>query len=248
VVLAWSLQSDTPAGQTRVARRPAVVTRPAAPRGAARTRASVEELAIRPPSADDYSPLLQGNVFQPRVVQRAAPVIHQTSPAATAKARPAASANAVSHAPASTESWHDWKFDGTAQLDQQTYALMDLTNKKESRFVKVGDHLEDAIVERVSENEVALREAGGNLVHVQRVDAMAELMRSVRTAPAARPAAPPAAGATTQGTAAPGTGPTIINPNGQTLPQAAPAVPDNSFQGGRRRRGRRSQQLDDGSQ
>ncbi|MFL6110862.1 MAG: hypothetical protein ACJ786_05870, partial [Catenulispora sp.] len=133
---------------------------------------------------------------------------------------------------------------GIAELDQQTYALMDQPSKKESRFVKVGDHLEDAIVESVSENQVTLHEAGGNIVRVQRVDAMAELMRSVHTpAPAVR-LAPPTAG-TTQVPGAPGSAPVIINPSAQGLPQAAPSAPDataNGFQG--RRRGRQSQQSD----
>src|SRR5262249_37748196 len=124
-------------------------------------------------------------------------------------------------APDADGSWHGWKYNGIAQLDEQTYALMDQPNQKRSRFVKEGDRLEDATIVRVAENEVELRQADGSVVRVPRVDAMAELLRPVR-----RRTPPPGPGA------AP-TGPTLTAPTpGQgpvTIPLGAqpptPGVP-----------------------
>jgi hypothetical protein len=208
---------------------------------------TVAELPTRVPSVGEYNPLLQGNVFQPRVIQRPPhPDNSAARAAAEAARRRQASANQMAGDPANVDTWHDWRYNGIAQLGAETYALMDQGNKKESRFVKVGEHLEDAVVEQVSENSVTLREAGGAVVHVPRVDAMAELMRSVRPAgPSALPGAPPAAG-TTPAAAAPGSVP-VLPPVGQGFSQAAPAAPtlqDQGFQGGGGRRGRRSQPSD----
>jgi hypothetical protein len=142
------------------------------------------------------------------------------------------------------DGWHDWKYNGIAQLDQQTYALMDQPDKKQSQFVKVGDHLEDATIVAVAENEVTLREAGGSVVRVKQVDTVAEQLRSARTATTTTPpagAAPAAAGSVPA--LVPGQGPVTTFPPTPGItpgPSAAPTSGDGSLG----RRGRRSQQLD----
>jgi hypothetical protein len=249
-VLAWALQGDSSSRPTHL-RLPAMRATHPAPRGASRrAETTVVELATRLPTIGDYGPLLQDNVFQPRVIPRQAPSAAKHPPAKPQSAirNPQSKAG-----PEKTDTWHDWKFNGLAQLDQQTYALMDQPTKKESRFVKVGDHLEDAIVERVAENEIALREAGGSIARIQRVDAMAELLRSVHTASslprgaAPAPAATPGSTGVSPASAMPGgiavpSAPTA--PSGQILPPAATAA-DDASQGRRRGRGgRRSRQSD----
>ena len=256
-VLAWALQGDggtgrrgdgargrrgdrqgrtliSPAGPSP--RRPLAV--PASRSRTARAQTTVEELAERPPSVEDYGALLHGNVFQPRVVpirDRGARSGSPSGPAASASRRQGAAAG-----PQVTDAWNDWKYTGIAELDQQTYALMDQPDKKQSRFVKVGDHLEDATVTQVAENEVTLREAAGSVVRMKRVDPAADLLRLARPA-----TAPPQGAAPVSAGSAPfaGPGPAANFPSSQGVlpgPSAAPAGGDASFG----RRGRRSQQRD----
>jgi hypothetical protein len=96
---------------------------------------------------------------------------------------------------------------------------MEWRNRKQSRFVKPGDKLEDAIVARVADDEVTLREAGGEIVRVQRVDAMAALLRPSRsgTRSPRNPAAPSAAPAP----AIPGarSGPVVTTPQNLETPR-----------------------------
>jgi len=148
-----------------------------------------------------------------------------------------------------SEDWHGWIYNGLAQIDRQPYASLDQPNKKQSRIVKVGDRLEDATVARVADNEVTLREAGGSIVRVQRLDAMAALLQSSHTNPLARGTVPGSTGLAPTPSAAPtGAGPLTAAPFGQAAPQpsAATAAVDNSSpdgQGGGRR-GRRFQAQD----
>jgi hypothetical protein len=148
------------------------------------------------PKGADYTALLQGHAFLPRVVpRRGAGSGHPSEPPAERRParRPEPAGNA---APDSDGAWRGWKFDGVAQLDQQTYALMDQPNQKRSRFVREGDRLEDATIARVAENAVMLREADGTIVRVQRVDAMAELLRPARTTTPPQGSVPAPAGPT----------------------------------------------------
>jgi hypothetical protein len=198
----------------------------------------------RAPSASDYSLLLEGNAFRPRIVPRRAGSGASAHPGAPRLARrPASDGTPAPGGPDAGGGWHGWKFDGVAQLDEQTYALMDQPNQKQSRFVKEGDRLEDATIAQVSESQVVLREAGGGVVRVPRVDAMAELLRSGRTTPPLPQGAVPALTGPTAGAPIPGQGPIMTFPSGQVIPQgpsaAAAAVEDASAGG---RRGRRSRQ------
>lgn len=229
-VLAWALQSDTPVRPTRALRRSAPAERAAPRTRPARAEPAAEELAARPPSVADYGPLLQGNAFQPRVVPRremkhGSPAGHPASAAGGANGSKAArhhgSGGEGGHE--TVDEWHGWKYNGVAQLDQQTYALMDQPNQKQSRFVKTGDHLEGATVARVAENEVRLRESDGSLVRVRRVDAMAELLRSVRPA-APPPGAAPAQTGPLPATPPPSPGPVTAFPPGSATPQGPSAA------------------------
>jgi hypothetical protein len=176
-------------------------------------------------SAGDYRPLLQGNVFQPRVV-----VIHDRAAHGSASGRRAPRPGDLGGKPARpalTDGWNDWKYTGIAQLDQQTYALMDQPEKKQSRFVKVGDTLDDAIVTQVADDEVTLRQADGSLIRVKRVDPVADALRAAR---AAAPAAPGAAPNTTPTAPAPGAGP-ATNFNSPQAPFPLPPVGGGAFGG-----------------
>jgi hypothetical protein len=199
----------------------------------------------RSPSASDYALLLEGNAFRPRIVPRRGGSSASAHPAAPKLARrPGSDGNRASGGP-DAGGWHGWKFDGVAQLDEQTYALMDQPNQKQSRFVKEGDRLEDATIAQVSESQVVLREAGGGVVRVPRVDAMAELLRSGRTTPPLPQGAMPMLTGPTTGAPIPGQRPVTTLPSGQVIPQgpsaAAAAVEDASAGG---RRGRRFRQQD----
>jgi hypothetical protein len=173
------------------------------------------------PAAGEYRPLLRGNVFQPRIV-----VIHDRGARSSASGRRAARPGDLGGKPARpalTDGWNDWKYTGIAQLDQQTYALMDQPEKKQSRFVKVGDTLDDAIVTQVADNEVTLRQADGSLIRVKRVDPVADALRAAR---AAAPAAPGAA----PNTPAPGAAP-ATNSNSPQAPFPLPPVGGGPFGG-----------------
>jgi hypothetical protein len=255
-VLAWALQGDGGTGRwgDRATGRPsgsmsALAGRPVAPSPPrplalpasrsrpARAQTTVEELAERPPSVGDYEALLRGNVFQPRVIpirDRGARSGSPSGQAASASRRQGAGAD-----PEVTDAWHDWKYTGIAELDQQAYALMDQPDKKQSQFVKVGDRLEDATIVSVSENEVTLREAGGSVVRMKRVDPVADQLRSLRAAPAAPAATAPGS---LSPALIPGQGTMAPFPNGQVAPPQ-PAAGYNSPAGGAfGRRSRRSQQ------
>jgi hypothetical protein len=115
-------------------------------------------------------------------------------------------------------------------MDEKTYALMDQPGKKQSRFVQPGDKLEDATVARVAADQVTLREAGGEIVRVQRVDVMAELLRPGRSGShSPRGPAAPANPAAPAGPAAPGvpgtrSGPVVTTPAApETLRGVSPA-------------------------
>jgi hypothetical protein len=174
-----------------------------------------EEQTVSAPTIGEYGPLLQDNVFKPRVMPPPPKTIKAMKP--PAKPKPPAGPDKI-------ESWHDWKFNGLAQLDQQTYALMDQAGKKESRFVRAGDQLDDAIVERVGPNEVTIREAGGNVVRIPRVDAMAALLQSVHSTPTLPRGAAPAPAAGTPAASVPGMTQTAPTSSGQILPPVLPPV------------------------
>jgi hypothetical protein len=86
--------------------------------------------------------------------------------------------------------------------------------------VRPGDRIENAVVARVEPDAVTLRAAGEGLVRVQRIDAMAELLRPSRSPAAPRPGVTAPGGQ--QVMPAPGAGPvTTASPAGET-PAAAP--------------------------
>jgi len=203
----------------------------------------------RSPSASDYALLLEGNAFRPRIVPRRGagsnPSAHPAAPKLAR--RPGSDGNRASGGP-DAGGWHGWKFDGVAQLYEQTYALMDQPNQKQSRFVKEGDRLEDATIAQVSESQVVLREAGGSVVRVPRVDAMAELLRPGRTTTGLPQGPVPELTVPTAGAPILGQGPVPTLPSGQVIPQgpaaAAAAVEGASPNGSFGRRGRRFRQQD----
>jgi hypothetical protein len=249
-VLAWALQGDSAARPVRPARRPVAARRSYPDRvSTPKTRAPVE-LAERPPSVASYGPLLEGNAFQPRVIlrrNRGARSGSQTGHPAPGRAGRGSGGGAHPKPgePTVADAWHEWKYNGIAQIDQKTYALMDQANKKESRFVKVGDRLEDATVARVAENQVALRQADGNVVVVQRVDTMADLLRPSRSGFPAAPGATPAPTGSIQPALSSAPGPLTVAPPGQAGAQPGPAnaaVDDAARQGRQARPERRSQQ------
>jgi hypothetical protein len=71
-VLAWALQGDSSSRPTHLRRPPMHSPRPAPRSAPRRAETTVVELAARPPTIGDYGPLLQDNVFQPRVIPRQA--------------------------------------------------------------------------------------------------------------------------------------------------------------------------------
>jgi hypothetical protein len=251
-VLAWALQSDSATKPGHTIHRPAHARRSAVRIAAVRSQPAAMEVAARPPAVSDYETLLQSNTFQPRVVPRQSSGMGANSraaqDAAEARRRRQAEKDRNTHPqPANTGDWRGWIYNGIAQINAQTYALMDQPNKKQSRFVKVGDRLEDATITQVSEKEVALREQEGSVVRVERVDAMAALLRSTRT-PSVRGA--PVTATTPALTAGPpGAGPAATPPSGQISPQppaATAAVGDAVQRGQQGGRGRRFQQQDGG--
>jgi hypothetical protein len=140
--------------------------------------------------------------------------------------------------------WRGWKYNGVAELGGETYALIEQQEKKRSHFLKKGDRLEDARVMEIRPKELVLREETGGVARVQRVDAMAELLRSSRSrsrsspAPAARPpagtAGPPAPAAPPiPGRAAPFAGST--EGSQQSVPVFAPEGAERQREGRRRR-------------
>jgi hypothetical protein len=230
VVLAWAFQEEPAGGGRKVA-----APRSTSPRGmSVRIEPQPESDPLaRAPSVADYAPLLQRNVFRPLVVPkgsgagRASIARGGTPTGRSGGARVAkATQGGEASAPGTPDAWRGWQFSGVAQMDDKTYALMDQPGKKQSRFVQPGDKLEDATVARVAADEVTLREAGGEIVRVQRVDVMAELLRPGRSgsrsprgpAAPANPAAPVPA--------VPGTrsGPVVTTPpNSETLRGVSPA-------------------------
>jgi hypothetical protein len=259
-VLAWAFQSDAPARPVHKP-RPQLAARDSggfrdhgdasgalpgrsAPKGQGRFAVIPETPGLgstlggsaepRAPSASEYARLLEGNAFRPRIVPRRAGGSGASAhPAARKPApRPVSDGNGSSGGP-DAGGWHGWKFDGIAQLDQQTYALMDQPNQKQSRFVKEGDRLEDATIAQVSENQVVLRQADGSVVRVPRVDAMAELLRPGRTATPLPQGAVPALTGPAAGSPIPGQGP-VTTPLGAWPPTpgvAPPATLPAPFQG-----------------
>lgn len=225
VVLAWAFQEEPTTGAT-AGRRPATPRSPV--RGGAAVRINPQTEAGRvshAPTLADYGPLLQRNVFRPLVVPEGAGSVavgRGSSPAGRVARAPRGD-GAEESGPESTDTWRGWKFNGVAQLDEKTYALMDQTGKKVSRFVKPGDKLEDATVARVVDGEVTLRESGGHIVRVQRVDAMAELLRPSRSGPRSPrdPAAPSAAPTQAPAPTTPGTrsGPVVTTPPNPETPR-----------------------------
>jgi hypothetical protein len=202
VVLAWAFQ-DEPAGSSTSGTRRVATVRPSSTRPAAvRIEPSASDPLAGAPSVAEYGPLLQRNVFRPLVTPKASGPGRITtarrrgsSDERSGSRRVADASSGEASAPGTPDAWRGWQFNGVAHLDQKTYALMDQPNRKQSRFVKPGDKLEDAIVARVADDEVTLREAGGEIVRVQRVDAMAALLRPSRsgTRSPRNPAAPSAA-------------------------------------------------------
>jgi hypothetical protein len=220
-VLAWAFQEE-PASKSAVT-RPRSAAGGRAPGSTASVRVRPQPAGVRiarAPSLDGYGPLLQRNVFRPLVVPESA-----RRPAAGAKPASAGifgsatGGSLAGGASGPTDTWRGWKFNGVAQLDRKTYALMDQTGKRQSRFVKPGDKLEDATVARVEQDEVTLREAAGGIIRVQRVDAMAELLRPTRSAPRApqQPAAPSTAPPATPTPPGGRANPVATTPNSQGL-------------------------------
>jgi hypothetical protein len=244
-VLAWAFQGDSANPTAHAVHRPAPAKRPTVRIAAAPSDPVGMEAGPRPPAVSDYETLLQNNAFQPRVVpqQNSRADAARAAEARKREAEKAKKALAARAQPDNTGDWRGWIYNGIAQINNQTYALMDQPNKKQSRFVKVGDRLEDATITQVSENQVALREQAGSVVRVERVDAMAALLRSTHpTTPAVRgaPATP------TQIPGAPGVSPLAAPTPGQFSPQPSPATTaavGGAAQGAPQdRRGRRFQQ------
>jgi hypothetical protein len=204
-----------------------------------------------PASVAGYTALLQGDAFRPRVVprRRAGSGSPSRPPAGGRPAQRPAPEGSAAAALDPDGAWRGWKFNGVAQLDQQTYALMDQPNQKQSRFVREGDRLENATIARVTEGAVILRQADGTVVRVPRVDAMADLLRPARTVTGSGPSSTPQGTMPAPATSSPGQGPVTILPSGQAIPPGSTAAADAAEgappAGSFGRRGRRFRQQDD---
>jgi hypothetical protein len=199
-------------------------------------------MALRPPDAARYEPLLGRDLFRPLVTPERRTVARAPRPAPPSL--PSAQLPAPSAEKVATDAWRGWRFNGVAQLDQKTYALMDQPGQKRSRFVGPGDRLEDAVVARVQEDIVLLRPAEGGLVEVTRVDAMAELLRPLRS-PAAPRGEPPAGLPFSPGVAPRTLAPVVTGPAGlEFAPSTAagpPPVAGGALDAGERRSRRERQ-------
>jgi hypothetical protein len=225
-VLAWAFQEE-PAGKSTVTRpRSVSAGRASGSSTAVRVRSQPAGVRIaRAPSLAGYGPLLQRNVFRPLVVPESAKRPAARRSASTGMFGTATGGGLAGGTSGPTDTWRGWKFNGVAHLDRKTYALMDQTGKRQSRFVQPGDKLEDAVVARVEQDEVTLREAAGSIIRVQRVDAMAELLRPTRAAPRApqQPAAPSTAPPATPTPPGGRPNPVATTPNSEGL-RLAPAA------------------------
>src|SRR5207248_2866476 len=116
-VLAWTFTQE-PAGKT-TARRPSLLQnalrtlRRKHDTGASTASGKTEVVAVAPPSAATYKPLLGHNLFQPLVY------VHSRPP------KPSGVITGLAPGIQGEQGWHGWKFSGVAQIGNDTYALLE---------------------------------------------------------------------------------------------------------------------------